>query len=221
MTLTSTLLAAALLSAAPADRAPADRAPDAAPEVVPPSAEERDYSEPPEGAPADRELWRALRDATSVATVSLGRISQCAFRIRYDKYYEALDAAAAQGTPEQATVVKALRKRLEDEASAADAVVPRGPRPSIRGCRYTLLFLEQRMTEPAGSQLAAELPKSRAEAARCLEDMRGLAGAARPRAEALEATLAAIDTSLGRAPRLPSPTDAARLVEGADPKESR
>jgi hypothetical protein len=204
--LTMSLLSASGGGGAAPGAAPAARVPDPAPAV------ERDYDEPPGGAPEDQRLWRDLRDETARATVALGRISQCAFRIRYDRHYQSLDAVAQGAAPERAAEAKALRGRLEEDAQAAGEVVPKGRKPGIRACRYTLMFFEQRMVEPAGSKLAGELPATRAEAAGCVADMRALGAAAVPRADALEATLARIDAFLGRAPR-PSAAAAARFAD--------
>lgn len=204
-----------LLAAAPAAPSPAP----AAPETPPPVAEEPDFQAPPAGTPADQALWVELRDETGLATVSLARIAQCAFRIRYDRVYESLDAVAAQELPARAGRARALRARLEADALAADRAAPKGPTPNIRTCRYALLFLGQAMPEPAGSRLAGKLAGTREEAARCLDDMRGLHAAARPRADALEATLHDIDVFLGRAPRA-DPAQALRFG-GAPEGEAR
>lgn len=194
MTVTSAALALLLAAAAPAATPPAPADP-------PPVAEEPDLQEPPPGAPADQALWRELRDQAGLATVSLARIAQCAYRIRYEQPYEALDAVARQDVV-RAADARALRARLEAAAAAADRASPKGPRPNIRTCRYALLFLGQAMAEPAGSPVAGRLPGRRDEARACLDDMRGLHGAARPAADALEAALDEVAVFLGRAPRL-------------------
>jgi hypothetical protein len=207
MTLSALVLSLSLTAVAPPDVT-------AAPPSPPPVAEEPDFQEPPGGTDADRALWRALRDETGLATVALARIAQCAFRIRYDRYYESLEALALQDTPERASRARALRARLEADAIAADRAAPKGPKPNIRACRYTLLFLGQAMPEPAGSRLAGKLPGTRDEAVSCLEDMRELHAGAGPRADALEATLHEIDVFLGRAPRA-DPAQAVRFGEPA------
>jgi hypothetical protein len=205
MTLTATALSL-LLAAAPA-------ATPVAPADPPPVAEEPEFQEPPPGAPADQALWRDLRDQTGLATVSLARIAQCAFRIRYDQPYQALDAVAAKDVL-RAADARALRARLEAAAVAADQAAPKGPRPNIRTCRYAALFLGQAMPEPAGSTVGARLAERRAEASSCLADMRGLHAAARPAADALEAALHDVDVFLGRAPRA-NPAQALRF--GGEP----
>lgn len=221
MTLAPTLLALTTLLAVPAPSsaprpAPADvpTASAATPADPPPVAEEPDFDEPPPGAAADQALWRTLRDETALATVSLGRIAQSAFRIRYEQPYQALDAVAQQDVV-RAGEARALRARLEAAAIAADRAAPRGPKPNIRTCRYALLFLGQAMSEPAGTKLGARAPEKREEARACVDDMRGLHGAARPAADGLEAALDDVSVFLGRAPRL-RPAQALRF--GGEPE---
>jgi hypothetical protein len=211
-----TLAAAALslllasLAAPPAAGAPPPADP-------PPIAEEPSFDDPPAGAAADQALWRALRDETGLATVSLARIAQSAFRIRYEQPYQALDAAGADVV--RAGPARALRARLEAAAVVADRAAPKGPRPNIRTCRYALLFLGQAMSEPEGSRLGATLPAKRDEARSCLEDMRTLHATARPAADGLEAALREVDVFLGRAPRA-DPAQALRFA-GEAPAEAR
>lgn len=207
MTLTSAVSLALLLAAAPAPTPPALENP-------PPVAEEPEFQEPPPGAGADQALWRQLRDESGLATISLARIAQCAFRIRYEQPYQALDAIAQQDVL-RAADARALRARLEAAAVAADQAAPKGPKPNIRACRYALLFLGQAMSEPAGSKLGAKLPEKRDEARSCVDDMRGLHAAARPAADRLEAALREVDVFLGRALRV-DPAQALRF--GGEPE---
>lgn len=211
MILASTFALSLLLSAAPPATLPAVADP-------PPVAEEPLFDEAPPGTPGDQALWRELRDEAGLATVSLGRIAQCAYRIRYEQPYQALDGIAERDVV-RAGEARALRARLEAAAVAADRASPKGPRPNIRSCRYALLFLGQAMAEPAGSPLGARLPEKREEARSCLEDMRGLHAAARPAADGLEAALDAVAVFLGRAPRR-GPEQALRFG-GEPPTDAR
>lgn len=184
----------------------------AAPAATEPPAE---LPEPTFGSPEDRALWRELKTATSDAVLNLARISQCAYRIRYAHPYEELDARAAD--PALADEAKALRTRLAAAAEAAQAAVPAdGGR--AHACRYALLHLEQAMEFPDEPAMREDAARRRDEARQCADRMSALVAAARPRADELEATLAAVDAFVARTPRA-QPAQAA--TPSAAPENAR
>lgn len=202
-----TTVVAALLAATPA---PGSAPPPAA--GPRPVAVERDWNEPPPASAEDQRLWRELKSGAASATVHLGRLAQCAFRIRYGRYYEGLDAR--KGDAEAA----AAREGLAAAATAAQGAIPK--RPGVYACRRVHLDLDQRL----------ELPRDftdgdtvRRDARACASRMQRLVAAVEPAADRLEAALARVDALLGRArPALPeglapaSPDDAAAAFrEGA------
>ncbi|HET9555055.1 MAG TPA: hypothetical protein VFP50_18965 [Anaeromyxobacteraceae bacterium] len=215
-TLPAALLAVALLAEPTATFQP--------PASLPAAPEPRDPGQPPAGTGADQALWRRLYDGTSFAALHLARIGQCAFRIRYARYYEGLDERIATAAPADAAAARTVRARLEQRAREADAAQPAdGGR--IRACRYTLLDLEQRMDLLDDPKVAAAMPKIRAEAAACAARMEKVIEALRPAADRLEAALSDVDHLLGRAPPgLPgapgAPPDP-RPVDGRDEREER
>jgi len=180
-----TIAIAALVAATPAPARGAER--------PRPVAVERDWGAPPPGAPEDQQLWRDLKQGTASATVHLARIAQCAFRIRYGRYYEALDAR-----PRDAEAV-AARAGLAKAATSAQGAIP--PRPGVYGCRRTHLDLDQRIELPNAFEDADQV---RREARDCVARMRALVSAVEPAADRLEAALTRVDRLLGRArPTLP------------------
>jgi hypothetical protein len=179
---TSALLLAALLSAA---------------EPVAPAA--RDPSQPPDGTPADRQLWTELQDGASRAMVEYGRINQLAYRTQYGRYYEALDAVAAT-EPSGTRAQEAARLRARLEAAARRSVDARPPEGvSIRECRGVLLEFGNRMPELSDPAIAKEIPSWRDQARTCATDMRALVKKAGEAAAEYGAALDAIDAFLGRA----------------------
>lgn len=172
--------------------------------TLPAPAEERDWdAPPPAAAPADQALWRDLRDAGSRAVVSMGRLFQARFRIRYGKYVEALEALERSG-PDGAERARAARERLDETVRAADEAIPRkGLR--VRVCRYTLRDLDQRLElAPEDPAVAADLPRLRGEARACLAEVGAFAARLAPEVDAVEAAIAAADATLGRAaPEVP------------------
>lgn len=175
----------------------------AAPAAAPGSTElaavegaERDWEQPPPGAPEDRALWTELRASTNAAVTHLARLSQLMFRLRYAKYYEELDARIA--ADRDAARARELRARLADDVTAAAAAVP-APELKIRGCRYVLLDLEQRMEEPPGTPLAEELPAVRTEATDCDRRLTAFVARFAPHVTAVERALDDVDRFLGRA----------------------
>jgi len=158
---------------------------------------ERDYNEPPRGAAAeDAKLWRDLRNGTSWALWQLARVSQCSSRIRYGKYYEALDAVINTGGAPEVSRARALREKLSAAAEAAQKAIP-GDGGRVHACRVTLLDLEQRI-DPRNTEVAKELPEFRAEARRCADRMNQLLAAVTPSADALERAIGEIDAYLKR-----------------------
>lgn len=165
----------------------------------------------PTGSEADERLWRDLRGATAGATIGMGRIVQCGFRIRHGKYYERLDATLEDGTDAEKADARALRERLAAEATAAQAAVP--DEPGVRACQYVLRDLELFMpiaSDPRGTKQVAVL---RNEASACVAKLAPLAERLRERASALEAALAAVDA---RPPR-PAASDDARARPQSSP----
>lgn len=182
---------AAILLALSLAASPGDAGPPPAPEV--PVAREA-----PAGAPADQRLWRELSELTGFAAFHMARIGQCAYRIRYDRYYEGLDARRATDP-----AAAALRARLEQAALDAERALPAdGGR--LRACRYALLDLEQRMDLLDDPRVAAELPRFRDAAGDCVARLSALVASLRPRADALEAVLVEVDAFLGRAVKVPA-----------------
>lgn len=183
---------AALLTATPAAPTAAGRSPKV--------AVERDWGEPPPGAPEqDRKLWRDLKEGTANATIHLARLAQCAFRIRYGRYYEALDARKGDAA------AAAARTGLADAATAAQAAIPQ--RPGVYLCRRVHLDLDQRIELPRSFK---DVEQVRGEARECVSKMSALVASTEPAADRLEAALARVDELLGRARPSPPP-------EGATP----
>jgi hypothetical protein len=188
----------------------------AAPVPTPPPAEsveraaeggEEGYwvSAPP-GKPEDVAIWTGLRDAQSNTMLHMGRIGQASFRIRYGRYYERLDEGA-RGAP-RAAAANQLRSRIEVAAKQADDAIPKqGLR--VRPCKYTLLHLDQRMRNPEDAAMAADLPKVRAEARSCLQELTPFAAKLQPLADSLERALDDADLFLdGEEPASPPPMPA-------------
>jgi hypothetical protein len=196
-------IAIAALVVAEAERASAAERPR-------PVAVERDWGAPPPGAPEDQRLWRELKEGTAAATVHLARIAQCAFRIRYGRYYEALDARPGDAQ------AMAARAGLAEAATSAQGAIP--PRPGVYGCRRTLLDLDQRIELPKDFK---DVDQVRRDARDCVARMRALVSAVEPAADRLESALSRIDLLLGRArPALPegvkapAPDDSAAAFQG-------
>jgi hypothetical protein len=192
-------LAAASGPAAPAAPRAASMAPSVPAQLaaaVP--ATERDWDEPPAGAPEDQALWHRLRGAGNDAVVQMGRFFQATFRVRYGKYTEGLAALEATGADGAARAGTA-RARLEAALRAADDAIPKqGLR--VRVCRYTLRDLDQRMELAADEVAAAELPRLRTEAQACADEIGAFAARLAPRVEVIDAAIVAVDAALGRAP---------------------
>jgi hypothetical protein len=161
-------------------------------------AAERDFSQPPAGLPADQKLWAELQDGTSRAMVGFGKLSQCAYRTQYGKYYEDLDAARGKdASAERSVEATRLRDRLE--TAARNGVAVRPPEGiSIRRCRGVLLEFANRMPELADPAIAKEMPSWREQSRSCATDMQALAARAVAAAGEYEAALDAIDRFLGR-----------------------
>jgi hypothetical protein len=176
---------------------------EAPPPIAAPALEatpERPPGEPPPGDPADRALWTRLKDGTALAAMHMARVAQCAYRIRYARYYESLDERL--GDPAASEAARAWRGRLEEAARRADAALPaEGGR--VRACRYVLLDLETWMEGAADPRAAERLPAARREAGACVERMERVVAAVAPAADALEAALLDVDRFLGRAPPAP------------------
>jgi hypothetical protein len=177
----------------------------------PAAAPEREWGEPPPAAAADQQLWRDLKEGTASATVHLARLARCAYRIRYGRYYEALDERKDDARARDA------RALLAAAAKRAQAAVP--TRPGVYACRHVLLDLDQRISGP---QEFRDVGAVRSEARGCVARMSKLVAAVEPAAEGLEAALARVDEELGRArPALPAsakagaPDEAHVELEGA------
>lgn len=163
----------------------------------PPAPAERDYNAPPKGTPADQELWRELRAATTGAVLHMARIAQCSFRLTYGKYYQGLDAIAADTTAPDRDEARALRGGIEFAARASDEALP--PQPGIRECRGVLLDLDLAMPlAPTEPRAARSLEEARGEGMRCVKRLSPIAEILKVRADALEAALAAADAFAGR-----------------------
>jgi hypothetical protein len=164
---------------------------------------ERDYNQPPPGStPEDAALWRDLRHGTGMAQVTLGRINQSSFRIRYGRYYETLDEAAKAGPADVAAQAKAWREKLAAAAQAAADAVPEDG-GGVHACRRAHLDLDIRMDELSDPKVAKEMPAVRAEARACVEKMNTLLARIEKPAEVLERTLNEIDAYLKRAIPVP------------------
>jgi hypothetical protein len=206
LTLTA-LLAGAAPSPTPQWKSPVVRP--ATPEdarELPPTTSPRDFSKPPEGSAEDQRLWSALRDGTGQSTTLLAHVVELAHRIKYGKYLPELDARRA-GDPTGAGT--ALRVRLEKALDGTATAVPK--EPGVYACRHVLLDLEQRMPEPANSEMGRELPEVRGEAQACAVKLGKLVAAVGPAADELEASLTAIDVYLGRATPV-APADRSRVT---------
>lgn len=183
----------ALLALAAPEAAP----PPAAAEAQDPTAR-RDPDTPPDGTPEDRELWRALREAGIDAVAEMSRVAQGAYRLRYGRYYQELDARITSAEGDERSRASAMRERLSAAARQADGAIPKkGLR--VRRCKYVHLDLEQRMDLLDDPRIAAELGPIRQQARRCLEEVGGLARKVKPYADALEAAIEETDLLLGRA----------------------
>jgi hypothetical protein len=162
-----------------------------------PAPGERDYNAPPKGTPADQQLWRDLRAATTGAVLHMARIAQCSYRLTYGKYYQGLDAIAADTSAPDRDRARALRAGIESAAKAADEALPE--QPGIRECRYALRDLDLAMplapTEPRAAQ---SLEEARSEGRKCVKQLTPMSETLRARADALEAALAAADEFAGR-----------------------
>lgn len=181
-------------------------------------SEPRDWTRPPPGSPEDQALWRALDEAHAASVTHLARVAQAAYRLRYGRYYEALDARASGKSPADADAARRARARIEAAARGADAAIPKqGLR--VRVCKYTLLHLDQRMAFPDDPAFAAELPKYRAEARGCVDELAPFAKRLAPLADAFEASLAEADALLDRAP--PAVPASAAPESGARPPGAR
>lgn len=156
-------------------------------------------SEPPGGTPEDQQLWRELDRGAAAAVVQLARLTQCSHRISYARPYQRLDAAAAGGPKAVAERARALRAKLAAAAQVADdALPPDGGR--VRACRYSLLYFGQRMDLLADPKISAEMPRYRDDARSCRDRMDALVVTLEPKADALEAVLAEVDTFLAELP---------------------
>ncbi len=187
-------------------------APAAAP--APEFSEPRDWTKPPPGAPEDQALWRALDEAHAASITHMARVAQAAYRLRYGRYYEALDEKAKGPSPAEADAARKARARIEAAARAADDAIPKqGLR--VRVCKYTLLHLDQRMAFPDDPAFAAELPRYRAEARGCVDELAPFARRLARLADAFEASLADADALLNRSP--PAAPAAAKPESGARP----
>ena len=170
---------------------------------------EHDWTAPPPGTPEDQQLWREVREGAGMATVHMARVAQCAYRIRYGQYYEALgerartDAAGAKGAHE----------KLAAAAERAQQAIPENPR--VFACRHVLLDFEQRMDLLSDPKYAADMKGIREEARDCAKRVSAIVATVGPAADGLEAALVNVDTFLGRAtPHAPAggragPADAA------------
>jgi hypothetical protein len=189
----------------------------AAPAQASPEADApRDWNQAPPGPPEDVALWNGLKDAETSAMLHLARIGQASFRIRYGRYDELLDELARTAPPARAEEARRLRSRIEVAARQADEGVPKkGLR--IRPCKYTLLHLDQRMSFPDDPALAADLPKVRAEARSCVDELAPFAAKVRPLADALETALNDADTILDREAPAPPPAQPSPVQPAAPP----
>ncbi len=184
----------------------------ASPGKEPPEADaSRDWSRPPPGSPEDVALWTSLRDAQNGSVVQMGRIAQASFRIRYSRYYERLDEVARTSPGPRAEEARRLRSRIEVAARRADEGIPKTGL-KVRVCKYTLLHFDQRLSYPKDKALAADMPKHRAEARRCADELVPFEAKVRPLAEALDAALTDADAFLEPEPAAtpPAPAQGAR-----------
>jgi hypothetical protein len=177
--------------------------------------QERDWNEPPKGAsPEDAALWHRLRDTLNDAVLTMARVTQCAYRIRYGQYYEAIEAYEKVDARDGARAerAKAARAQLEKAAREADEAIPKqGLR--VRVCRYTLRDFDQRIDAQArgdDARMAGELPRFRGEAKGCADEIGAFAARLHPKADALEVALVAVDAAVEReTPKVPDASSAA------------
>lgn len=204
------LLGLAAVEPMPAAPVQAERAPEA--------GEPGYWEKAPPGSSGDVALWNALRDSQSGTMLQVGRIGQASFRIRYGRYFESLDDAARTAPPARAEEARRLRSRIEVAAKQADEGIPKkGLR--VHTCKYALLHLDQRMRYPDDPAMAADLPKVRAEARSCVDDLAPLAARLGPLADALEKALNDADLFLDREQPTPPPAQPSP-VQPAPPASS-
>jgi hypothetical protein len=183
--------------------------------AVPPEDAERDWNEPPSGSPADQALWRDLRKAGVDAVTAMGRVAQGAYRLRYAKYYESLDARIAATSGDEQEQARAARARLSAAARAADAATPKkGLR--VRKCKYIHRDFAQRMDLLADPEIAKDMATIREQAKGCLREVSAFAAKLAPFAADLERALAETDVFLGRAPPI-APTSPAGEQRSSSP----
>jgi hypothetical protein len=191
----------------------------ASPAEEPPEAgAPRDWNQPPPGSPEDVALWTRLRDAQNGSVIQMGRIAQASFRIRYSRYYERLDEASRSSPGPRAEEARRLRSRIEVAATQADQGIPKTGL-KVRVCKYTLLHLDQRMSYPDDKAMAADMPKFRAEARSCADELAPFEAKMRPLAEALDAALTDAEAFLDVEPEAtkPGPAGPSPAPPGAAP----
>jgi hypothetical protein len=188
--------------------------------TAPEEADPNPWGQTPTGPAEDVALWTTLRDSQNQAVLQMSRIAQASYRIRYGRSYERLDQLAGSTpgpVPDQA---RRLRTRLEAAARQADEGIPKtGLR--VRVCKYTLLYLDQRLRFPDDPVMKADLPKVRAEARSCTGELVPFAAKVLALADALEAAVVDVEAFLDReeptppsAPVPEPPPPAARPTTG-------
>jgi hypothetical protein len=182
-------------------------------------AEEHDPEATPQGSPEDQALWNDTRDATNAVYLVLHEVGECSYRLRFGKYYEALDGSAA-ALPETADEARKLKARLLDEVAKLNAALPPPGSVTQHACRYTMLYLGQSMEADVGSAPAKRLPEMRAKARDCVRELGAQHRALEPLARGLWRTLAEVDGWLGR-PGVQVPEDGVRSPATFEPLPSQ
>jgi len=200
-------LALLLASTPPGAEEPAERG-QPVPEVLPVRTGEElpgDVSgegKPPPGSPEDQALWSAAHEVTLRITVTRAQANKLQWEARDHRYDERLGELASKAGGPQAGPILELQQRYR--AALAEnyiTLVRRWPVDPTRGCQYPMLHLASAMR--AGTPALLEPSRS---------DARSCVASARPAAEAMAASSAALERLSAEAARLlaPPPPAAAR-----------
>ncbi|HET9553076.1 MAG TPA: hypothetical protein VFP50_08930 [Anaeromyxobacteraceae bacterium] len=152
----------------------------------------------PPGAPEDRTLYTAARDATQAIVLERTGAARAQQRVKAGQLLERLEAAAARAGPEAAARLGALRARLlADWVADYDVLTRQWPVDPTRGCSYPLLVMDGAMRTPdAKPEKRSELSMARAELTACLEKARFAVAALAEATRRLEASAAEAERAL-------------------------